>query len=108
MNRLLQYGFAAREVSAGNITGTVEAPSDGYVIFTVPAEKGWCVSVDGENTDYDLFAQGLIAVPVSRGEHEIRMQYKVPGLALGAGVSLTAFLLFVLIYGRNSRKERKK
>ena len=63
--------------------------SDELVVFSVPYDKGWSCTVNGEETEIDAVNGGFMAVRVPAGHNEIRFVYTTPGLYLG--VALTAF-----------------
>ncbi len=120
MDILSARKFTVESRTADAMSGSVTAEGSGYVCFSIPAELGFQVWVDGERTDYALLADGLLAVPVNgnvgdngdmqdvQGIHEIRLVYKVPGLKAGLCLSAAGVLLYILIYGRNSSKKKGK
>lgn len=91
--------FEAVQTAAG-LEGTVTASEDGYLLLSVPAEKGWQVLVDGEETVAETFADALIAVPLTAGSHRVELTYETRGV--GAGLLCTAVSagLFLLLFGR--------
>ena len=107
LTMLSKHGYMAEEIKAGSVKGTVEAPSDGYLIFSIPAENGWHIMEDWKEAEFESFADGLIALPVTAGKHEISMQYRAPGVLSGAVLSIVSLALAFLIYGRNPKKERE-
>lgn len=120
MDILSARKFTVESRTADTISGSVTAEENGYICFSIPAEQGFQVWVDGEKTDYALLADGLMAVPLTgdtgdngdmqdvRNIHEIRLVYKAPGLKAGLCLSAAGVLLYILIYGRNSAKRRER
>lgn len=88
------------QATADGLSGTVTAVDDGYLLLSVPAEKGWHVLVDGEETVCETFADALIAVPLTAGFHSVELSYETRGV--GAGLLCTAVSagLFLLLFGR--------
>ncbi len=87
------------------LTGTVSAKEDGLLILSVPAEPGWSVYVDGTETTYEKFADAMIAVPVTQGQHTVRLHYTARGVWQGLLLSLVCLLLFIQIVAKD-RKPR--
>ena len=67
----------------GRLEGTVHAPTDGTVYTSIPAQTGWTVRVDGEETEPVTWEGALLAVPVTAGEHTLSFTYTAPGLVPG-------------------------
>ncbi len=86
------------------LTGTVSAKEDGLLILSVPAEPGWSVYVDGRETAYEKFADAMIAVPVTQGQHTVRLYYTVRGVWQGLLLSLICLLLFIQIVARDKKR----
>ncbi len=81
------------------LEGSVQAES-GQVLFTsIPYMRGWTAYVDGEKTELlPLAGSGVIGVPVGAGTHEIRLEFRTPGLRTGRTVSLIALLVYALCF----------
>ena len=91
-----------------HVTGTVDAKADGYVMCMIPYEKGWTVTVDGEETEILKGDIGFLAFKVAEGEHQIELIYQVPGLRSGmiaGGVCWIVYLGLVAFTGY--RRKRK-
>ena len=56
------------------------------LLITVPLEAGWTATVDGREAELED-VDGLIAVPMEAGTHEVALEYHTPGLVPGALVS---------------------
>ncbi|MBD5534290.1 MAG: YfhO family protein [Lachnospiraceae bacterium] len=95
--------FLADTRIENKLTGTVDAKEDGILILSVPAEPGWSMYVDGAETEYEKFLDCFIAVPVTQGQHTIRLQYTVRGLWQGILCSLICLLVFVGIVARDRK-----
>lgn len=81
------------------LEGSVQA-ANGQVLFTsIPYMRGWTAYVDGEKTELlPLAGSGVIGVPVGAGTHEIRLEFRTPGLRTGLTVSLIALLAYALCF----------
>ena len=83
-------GFTAR---------TAKLKDDTLVFFSVPNRKGFKCKVDGKDTPIYTADYGLMAIPVSRGEHAIRVDYRPEGLFAGTIMSLSGVLLLAIYAG---------
>lgn len=100
--------FQADTRVENEMTGTVSAEEDGFLILSVPAEPGWSVYVDGAETEYETFADTMIAVPVTAGEHAVRLIYRVQGVKAGLCCSLLCLAIFAGIdVGKQVRLRRR-
>ncbi|MED9904938.1 MAG: YfhO family protein [Lachnospiraceae bacterium] len=96
--------FLTTAYTADSLEGTVTAANDGYLVMSVPYEPGWEIFIDGKETEYEMFADTMIAVPVTSGKHTVSMRYSIHGTGLGLMLSIVGTVLFILIYGRRKRE----
>lgn len=106
-------------VSGRKATGKFTAAKEDQVLLTtIPYDKGWTAYIDGKKTPIKPFKDGLISLPVTPGEHELKLVFLPNGLGLGA-LSLvvsTGVFLYYLGYLKqqqkvntaSSRKRRRK
>ncbi|MDY3918769.1 MAG: YfhO family protein [Candidatus Limivivens sp.] len=92
----------------GTLVGTARASEDGYLLFTIPYEKGWTVFVDGEEQETLRGNIGFTAVKIEKGNHELRLTYQVPYLKEGICFSAVFWLLYLVYFGFNGLRVRKK
>lgn len=72
--------------AGGTITGTATVGEGQKLLITVPLEAGWTATVDGREVELED-VDGLIAVPMEAGTHEVALEYHTPGLIPGAIIS---------------------
>ncbi len=80
-----------------NIVSKITASKDGYLILSVPYDPGFRITIDGKETETELFKEMMIAVPVTTGTHNITIHYYPQGLGLGICISLMSLSVFLLI-----------
>lgn len=66
---------------------TVDAPLPGQVVWLRPHDPYWLAWVDGEPVATAVANGYQLAVLVPAGEHVVRLEYRVPALAVGGGIS---------------------
>lgn len=76
------------------VEGTIVMREAGRLILSVPCEKGWRITVNGERTEPEQFGGALIAFDLEPGEYTISMKYTPPGQYAGIAVSIVSVLLF--------------
>lgn len=79
------------------IKGRVSALSDGYVLFKIPYEQGWSLTVDGKETELLRGDIGFLACRVEAGDHEITLTFRAPLLKEGAILSLIFWIIFGIL-----------
>ncbi len=92
----------------GSFVGTVDAGDGGTFFLTLPYEKGWEVTVDGERRD-DLqeYRDVFLTLPLQSGVHEVEIRFVAPGFWIGLIAGLISILLTIMYLNQpmNRRKE---
>lgn len=87
-------------------TADVTRDRENLVFFSVPYDKGWSATVNGEPAEIEKVNAGFMAVKVGAGNSRIRFEYKTPGLVSGleitgaAAILLLIYLLFFKLYSK--------
>ena len=98
------------ETGYGVLTGTAEAETDGYVLVSIPYEKGWSVKVDGEEQETIRGNIGFTVVAMEKGTHTLELVYQVPYFKEGIFASACAWALYFFWFGfqRFGKKRSRK
>lgn len=104
-------GTTAVKVSNTELKITVNAAEDSLLFTTVPAEKGWTVTLDGQEAETVELLDALIGVPVSAGRHTVSMKFVTAGypsalLITAEGLALFIGMILVSVYLK--KKSRQK
>ncbi len=92
-----------------SVTGRVTASIGGLLYTSIPYEEGWTLKVDNVETEPVLFADTMLAVPLSPGAHSIELSYRPEGLTAGLLVSaVSAVLLALLVFASRLSDRRPK
>ncbi|WP_243007271.1 MULTISPECIES: YfhO family protein [Anaerotruncus] len=93
------------EIDNRGFTAQIDLPRENLVFFSVPYDKGWSATVNGEPAKIVQANIGFMAVRAPAGENTIRFSYMTPGLLPGiAGSSLgVAVLIIYLLIWRKRR-----
>lgn len=85
------------DVSYGDnqVSGHINAQSNGVFQFAAPYSSGWKAYVDGE--EVEVFKSGVkyLGIELTAGEHDIRFEYTTPGIVPGTVLSC----MFLMMLG---------
>ena len=87
----------------------VEAPAAGLVLVRIPWDPHWTATVDGAQATVMKADAFLMAVPVERGRHDVRLAYvdgSVGWGLLGTAVALAALAVTAAFLWRRERRHR--
>ena len=92
------------------ITGTVEADKDSLLVYSIPIDKGWSATVDGQEVEIKPLADAFIGIPVSEGKHTVVISYMPEGVKTGMLLSLggLAVLLIAIAVSLILKASRKR
>lgn len=85
--------------------GTAHASADGWLITSIPYDKGFHIYIDGRETESRRVNKAFLGARVTEGRHEVRIVYEAPGWKLGLFVSGIAG---AVLLADGARKRRKK
>ena len=94
------------ELSTNELTGSITVSEDKILSINMLYSDGWTAYIDGAEVPI-YKANGLfIGIPLSEGEHSVRLIYRTPWLYEGAALSCAAAAVFValLIISRRRNK----
>ncbi|MEY8336563.1 YfhO family protein [Lachnospiraceae bacterium 62-35] len=89
--------------------GEVEADAGGLLWTSIPYERGWQVFVNGERVSpIPLGRDGVVGVSLKPGRSSVRLEYRLPGIGLGIGISLLSLAACLGLAARQSLSKRKR
>ena len=108
--RIRKRSAAVRDlaVANGKISCTADAAEGQALLLSVPASKGWTVFVNGKKTKTDAYEGCFMKVPLVQGENHITMQYRVPGMAAGAVMTLIGAVGCAAVMPAGTNKQNKQ
>lgn len=90
--------------SGNTFCGHITAKKDGVLYLAFPYSDGYTVYVDGQKAEKLLLGKGNMGVELTEGYHDIKLEYRTPGLMSGAAVSLAGIVMFILICVMTKRR----
>jgi uncharacterized membrane protein YfhO len=90
-------GIVISNYDSSGISGSLQAEKSGYLLFSVPFDKGWSIEIDGKMTVPRAAYGALLSVPIQSGSHEIRLRYIPPGFVSGLFISVIGVVAAALM-----------
>ncbi|MDO4868734.1 MAG: YfhO family protein [Bacillota bacterium] len=109
------YGYMSQNLmdvtdySDRSIKGTVTADQDGVLVLSIPADKGWSLTVDGqERSTSNKIGDLWMSTSLTAGHHDIELKFTPPGIRLGFIISILAILALAAICVRRARRPQDR
>ena len=77
------------------IEGTIECSNDEWFNLSIPYDKGFKITVDGDQQNYSKTDTAFIGFPISKGHHEVKIEFKAPLLKEGKILSLAGLVVLI-------------
>ncbi len=89
------------------INGSINVKESGVLFTSIPYDKGWKLTVDGEKYDYiPIGNDGLIGVELPAGEHSLTFRYTPRGFYPGLVISIASIIIFVILCINRKKLEK--
>lgn len=82
------------KLTKNGVSGNITTTQKGILTSSIPYSKGWEVTVDGKKRTVIKTNQAFIGTTLSKGKHQVTFTYHLPGLKLGALLSVLGLLLY--------------
>ena len=107
-SRLSQSVLELDRFSTTALDGTILCNREGLLYTSIPQNGNWHVYVDGVEVESQLVGNAMLAVPLTKGYHEIALRYRNPAFSWGWKISvLSAAALFSLYFWIYPTKKKK-
>lgn len=94
---LKNQSLKVTQFSNNRIKGVINSQGDKQMcLFTIPFDEGWTCYIDGKKVQIEKGFDHLIAIPVSKGEHRIEIEFIPVGLKTGIYISAIFLVLIGL------------
>lgn len=77
-------------LSSSRFEGSFTADSDQLLLFTIPYNSGWQLTIDGEKAECITVLDAFLAAKVSPGSHRFTLRYIPRGLFTGCSLTVIA------------------
>ncbi len=97
-SRLRQSAFELETYRPDRLRGNIVLDSDKLLFFSIPFDRGWSATVDGQPAKLLKVNIGFIGLIIPQGRHEVELRYRqplmIPGLIMSA-CGLAAYILLL-------------
>ncbi len=80
-----------------HIQGSYVASEAETMVFTIPYDKGWTATLNGQSVDLQNWNNAFLALEVPPGENAIELVYEPPGLKLGWLLSVLGLVCALIL-----------
>lgn len=100
VKELQKHALQQVKLTPTGLSGQIKVDQAGILTSSIPYAKGWSVKVDGKKRPVLKTNHAFVGVRLTKGKHQIRFSYTIPGLKLGAYLSLSGLIClgFCLIF----------
>ena len=97
MQSLKQSGLQNLKVDQNTVTGTSHSQKSGILTSSIPYSTGWQLTIDGQKASTFVVNKGFVGAQLPAGKHQIKFTYSTPGGRIGRIVSLSAWIIFLIL-----------
>ncbi len=115
VDAIRKQGLTVTKSGDASLSGKVTAVEDGSLFLSIPYDRGWIATVDGERAttfpvDVDDSGEdgAMLAVEISAGEHTVELRYRAPGQVAGILVSLLCAAIIAALWLLERRYAKKQ
>lgn len=94
------------EVSTNTLTGNISLSKDKVLVISLLHNNGWTAYVDGEKVPTYKTNGLFIGIPLTAGEHSIRLDYITPYFIEGLIISGASLIILLAVYFVTKRKKK--
>ncbi|MBE6040165.1 MAG: hypothetical protein E7219_04280 [Clostridiales bacterium] len=105
--QILSLPSTIEKVTDSHLKGTFTAEAGQELMFTIPYDEGWTLTVDGKKTELNKGLGVFMVADVEPGEHTYEMTFMPSGLKTGTLAAGAALILIIIYVFLDSRKRRK-
>lgn len=105
---LMDESFEVASMDSNTIEGSIGVSSDKWLCFSLPYSTGWTVFVDRKKVDTECLNYMYLGILIEEGQHEIKLEYHIPGFKIGVICSVIALAIFsgIAVYEKKQPKRR--
>ena len=83
-----------KHTADNQISGSIQVTENGYFATTIPFDKGFNITVDGQKQSYEKVNTAFVGFPIEKGLHHIIIRYNSPYKSAGMVLSIIGLILF--------------
>ena len=108
-NNVDEFQFNKEKTKDNRIIGNIEVSNDGYILMSIPYDKGFTIYLNQKEVEYEMVNNGFIGIPVQKGFYEVEILYNSPMLKEAKIISVLGITIyaFVIIIEKNRKRKIK-
>ncbi len=83
--------------SGNKVTANINVDEDGMLATKIPFNKGWSLTIDGEQVPTELVNYAFVGSKIKQGNHSIVLEFQQYGLKVGLLISLIGAVLIIIM-----------
>jgi uncharacterized membrane protein YfhO len=91
-----------------SMSGTINAPEDGYMVMTIPYDKGWKVKVDGLEKETFALDNCLLSFEMAAGRHSVELKFIPDKFITGAIITVSSVTVLIAAVILSIRRKNSK
>lgn len=108
-NKEITYSKNEFKYTKNGFTGIIESNESGLAIYTIPYDEGFSIKVNGKDIEYLNVDNGMIGIPIKKGENMIEANYYPKGLKLGIIISIISSInAIIYLLSKKSNQQSVK
>jgi uncharacterized membrane protein YfhO len=92
------------QYESNHLYGTINSEDSNFMVLTLPYDKGWSISINGEKVKTYSVNAGMMGFEINKGYNEVYMSFIPYGFKTGLIISIIAVLISVLLIVKEKRK----
>lgn len=105
-NQIERLNVDMTKTKGDYIYGHIDVSKDGYFVTTIPYDKGFKVTLNGEQVDVEKVNEGFLGFPIKKGSYDIVVKYEAPLFKEGVLVSGIGSISFMIIIILDYKKKK--
>ena len=89
------------------ISGKINMTEDGYFVTSIPYDKGFNITVDGQKQEITKVNKAFVGFKLNKGEHKIVINYQSPYQKEGIVLSIIGLIGIVILIRRDIKLTSK-
>lgn len=105
-NAVDELTFDKDKTKGDIIAGKIDVQDDGYLVTSIPYDEGFTIKIDGKKVDAVEVNKGFVGAKISKGEHDVEIEYQSPYKDIASAVSIIGIISFfiMVIYEKRTCK----
>lgn len=98
ISNIEQESFQIKKLKGTKMVGKATVDQDDCILFlSIPWDQGWTVTVNDTNVIPEKVLGSFIGIPLSKGEHEVVLDFVPKGFKVGRVITIVSLLLFIVV-----------